>query len=165
MNNRISEPYSTRARHLRGGDDGLAGLVALLDHHLLRQEDLLGGDLHAQVAASDHDGVALLQDLVEVLDALLVLHLADDPDLAAFGAQDLRRRCMGRGDRQTQTDEVAQPAKQTTRPTDRPTNRQTDEPGIAPSEAGRNMDRQTDRQNMPPGRAQRQTQNQGAGGA
>lgn len=63
--------------------------VAGLDHHLLREEDLLGGDLHAQVTARNHDGVALLQDFLEVLQALLVLHLADDLDLAPLRPQHL----------------------------------------------------------------------------
>ncbi len=66
-----------------------AHLVALLNHHLLRQEDLLGGDLHAQVAARNHDGVRLVQDLVKVLDALLVLHLGNNADAAALGTQHL----------------------------------------------------------------------------
>ena len=37
----------------------LARHVALLDHHLLREEDLLGRDLHAEVAARDHHAVGL----------------------------------------------------------------------------------------------------------
>ena len=64
-------------------------LVAFLNHHLLRQEDLLGGDLHAQVSAGNHDGIALLHDLIKVLDPLLVLDLGDDLYLSSFGAQHL----------------------------------------------------------------------------
>lgn len=50
---------------LGGAGDGLASPVAASDHHLLGQEDLLSGDLDAQVAAGDHDAVAGLHDLVE----------------------------------------------------------------------------------------------------
>ena len=39
--------------HLRGCDDGLALVVALLDHHLLCQEDLLCGNLHAQITTGN----------------------------------------------------------------------------------------------------------------
>lgn len=46
-----------------------------MDHHLLREEDLLGRDLHAQVTARHHDPVRLAQHLVEVDQALLVLDL------------------------------------------------------------------------------------------
>lgn len=50
----LTKPAKFNERqYLRGGDDGLARQVALLDHQLLRQEDLLGGDLHAQVAAGN----------------------------------------------------------------------------------------------------------------
>ncbi len=47
----------TDGTDLRGDDDGLARLVALLDHHLLRREDVLVRDLHPQVAAGHHDAV------------------------------------------------------------------------------------------------------------
>ena len=59
----------------------------LLDHHLLRQEDLLRRDLHPQVPARDHDRVRLVEDRVEVLQALLVLDLADDLDAGALGPE------------------------------------------------------------------------------
>jgi hypothetical protein len=59
-------------------------VVALLDHHLLREEDLLRRDLHAEVAARDHHAVGLGEDFVKVLDALLVLDLGDDLDVAVF---------------------------------------------------------------------------------
>ena len=42
--------------HLRGRDDGLASVVTLLDHHLLGEEDLLSGDLHAQVTTGNLQG-------------------------------------------------------------------------------------------------------------
>ncbi len=64
-------------------------LVALLNHHLLSQEDLLCRDLHAQVSSRNHDGIGLLQNVIKVLDALLILHFADNLDLPAPGSQDL----------------------------------------------------------------------------
>ncbi len=71
--------------------------VARLDHHLLRQEDLLSGDFHAQVTTRHHDGIALFQDVLEVLQALLILHLADDLDGTPLGPKYLpdssRRKC------------------------------------------------------------------------
>lgn len=68
---------------------GSSHLIAFLDHHLLRQEDLLGGDLHAQVSSGNHDGITLLHDLIKVLDAFLVLDLGDDLYLSSLGAQHL----------------------------------------------------------------------------
>mmetsp|Transcript_15049 Transcript_15049/g.35858 ORF Transcript_15049/g.35858 Transcript_15049/m.35858 type:complete len:510 (+) Transcript_15049:276-1805(+) len=73
-----------RLQHLGRRYHGLASNVAFLDHHLLREEDLLGGDLHAEVAARDHDAVGLFEDGVKVGDALLVLYLGDDVDPRAF---------------------------------------------------------------------------------
>mmetsp|Transcript_3464 Transcript_3464/g.15235 ORF Transcript_3464/g.15235 Transcript_3464/m.15235 type:complete len:408 (+) Transcript_3464:532-1755(+) len=67
--------------HLRGADAKLARDVALGDHHLLGKSDLLGGDLHAEVAAGHHDAVGVLEDIVEVAHALLVLDLGDDLDV------------------------------------------------------------------------------------
>ena len=58
-----------------------------MDHHLLRQKDLLRRNLHPQVPARDHDRVRLLQDRVKVLQALLVLDLGDDLDAGALGAE------------------------------------------------------------------------------
>mmetsp|Transcript_114 Transcript_114/g.273 ORF Transcript_114/g.273 Transcript_114/m.273 type:complete len:256 (-) Transcript_114:88-855(-) len=46
-----------RFEHLRCGHDGLTRDVRLADHVLLREEDLLGGDFHAQVSARYHDAV------------------------------------------------------------------------------------------------------------
>ena len=66
--------------HLRRGDDGLAAEVSLPDHHLLHPEDSLQWDLHAEVAARDHDAVAQPEDVVVVAQALVVLNLGDDPD-------------------------------------------------------------------------------------
>mmetsp|Transcript_3461 Transcript_3461/g.15219 ORF Transcript_3461/g.15219 Transcript_3461/m.15219 type:complete len:408 (+) Transcript_3461:529-1752(+) len=67
--------------HLRGADAKLARDVALGDHHLLGKSDLLGGDLHAEVAAGHHDAVGVLEDVVEILHTGAVLDLGDDLDL------------------------------------------------------------------------------------
>ena len=75
--------------HLGGGDDGLAGFVAALDHALLREEDLLEVDLHAEVTARDHDGVGLADDVIIVVEALHVLNLGDDGDLGGGFAEHL----------------------------------------------------------------------------
>ena len=47
--------------------------VGLVDHHLLSEEHLLGGNFHAQVATGHHDAVGLHQDIVVVVQAFLVL--------------------------------------------------------------------------------------------
>mmetsp|Transcript_25198 Transcript_25198/g.46798 ORF Transcript_25198/g.46798 Transcript_25198/m.46798 type:complete len:527 (-) Transcript_25198:106-1686(-) len=91
--------------HLGRGDYRLAGDVCLPDHVLLGEEDLLGRDFHAQVAAGNHDGVGRSKDLGVVLQSLKVLDLADDFDLPVFLSEDLANLvhvgCLpdeGRGD-------------------------------------------------------------------
>lgn len=76
-------------QHLGGANDGLAGHVALGDHHLLGNEHLGWWDLDTKVTTSDHDTVGELQDLVEVVDTLLVLDLGDDLDVLALLAEHL----------------------------------------------------------------------------
>eukprot|EP00982_Pelagococcus_subviridis_P007525 30653-Pelagococcus_subviridis.AAC.1 len=71
--------------HLRRADDELARDVTLSHHQLLREADLLGRDLHAEVAARDHHAVGVLQDVVEVAHALFVLNLADDANVLPTG--------------------------------------------------------------------------------
>ena len=44
-------------QHLGGGDDRLAGPDGGLDHLLLEDGHLVGGDLHAQIAPGHHDAV------------------------------------------------------------------------------------------------------------
>lgn len=78
-----------RLEHLGSADNGLAGNVALGDHHLLGNEDLSGRNLDTKVTTGNHDTVGLLQDLVEVVDTLLVLNLGNDLDLLAILAEDL----------------------------------------------------------------------------
>ncbi len=77
-------------QHLRGGDDPLADDAALVDQVLLYGGQLLVGDLHAHVPAADHDALAGLADVLDVVDAGLVLDLGDQADaLAAVGVQEL----------------------------------------------------------------------------
>ena len=76
-------------QHLGGADDGLAKPVALRDHLLLSDEDLLSGDLNSHVASSHHAALPLLDDLGKVLDSLLVLDLRDDQDLLPLLPEDV----------------------------------------------------------------------------
>jgi len=76
-------------KHLGGSDNGLGSNVSLLDHPLLSNEDLFGGNLHAQVTTGDHDTISGSNDLVVVVEALLVLDLGNDLDMGATGAEDL----------------------------------------------------------------------------
>lgn len=71
-------------QHLSGANGGLAGNVALGDHHLLCNENLGGRDLDTQITTSHHDTVGDLEDLVKVVDSLLVLNLGDDLDVLAL---------------------------------------------------------------------------------
>lgn len=75
--------------HLGGTNGGLAGNVALGDHHLLGDEDLGWGNLDTEITTGNHDTVSLLQDVVEVVDTLLVLNLGDDLDVLAVLAEAL----------------------------------------------------------------------------
>mmetsp|Transcript_83454 Transcript_83454/g.150549 ORF Transcript_83454/g.150549 Transcript_83454/m.150549 type:complete len:264 (-) Transcript_83454:451-1242(-) len=74
-------------QHLRGRHHELARQVALSDDHLLHQPHLLDVDFHAHVASGYHDAIACLDDLVDVVDALLILDFGDDLDGAAANAQ------------------------------------------------------------------------------
>ena len=69
--------------HLRGGDDGLVGRVALGDDFLLDVRNELGLNLDAQVATGDHDAVGSLENLVKVLDAQGALDLREDRHVLA----------------------------------------------------------------------------------
>ena len=69
--------------HLRSGDNGLVGRVALGDDLLLDVRNELGLDLDAQVATGDHDAVGSLENLVEVLDAQGALDLREDRHVLA----------------------------------------------------------------------------------
>mmetsp|Transcript_13826 Transcript_13826/g.30030 ORF Transcript_13826/g.30030 Transcript_13826/m.30030 type:complete len:526 (+) Transcript_13826:423-2000(+) len=74
--------YNHGLQHLCGGDDRLPRDVRLADHVLLCEEDLLGRDLHAQIAASDHDAVRHAEDVLVVVKSFLVLDLGNDFDAA-----------------------------------------------------------------------------------
>mmetsp|Transcript_10821 Transcript_10821/g.33818 ORF Transcript_10821/g.33818 Transcript_10821/m.33818 type:complete len:480 (+) Transcript_10821:563-2002(+) len=84
-------------QHLRGCDHWLPGGVALTDDQLLRQDHLLHWNLHAQVAAPNHDPVTLLQDLVDAPQARHVFDLRDDADGLALLPQDLAHEAHVRG--------------------------------------------------------------------
>ena len=73
-------------QHLGGSDHRLARLKPLSDDLLLEDGHLGGGDLHPQVTPGHHDAVGGLQDLVDVVHALLILDLGDDADLLAAEA-------------------------------------------------------------------------------
>mmetsp|Transcript_25891 Transcript_25891/g.77217 ORF Transcript_25891/g.77217 Transcript_25891/m.77217 type:complete len:552 (-) Transcript_25891:3-1658(-) len=81
-----------RLEHLRRHDAGLARRTALSNHHLLLAEDLLGRDLHAEVAARDHDAVRGGEDLVELVEPLLVLNLCNHLDGGAVAVLGLLER-------------------------------------------------------------------------
>ena len=72
-----------RFKHLRGGDDHLARLIAAADEALLQAGQTLVGDLNAHVAAGDHDAVAVFEDFVEMIDALFVFDFGNDADCMA----------------------------------------------------------------------------------
>merc|ERR1719192_1101072 len=68
---------------------GIAKPVALRDHLLLGDEDLLSGDLNSHVASGHHAALPLLDDLGKVLDSLLVLDLGDNQDLLPLLPEDV----------------------------------------------------------------------------
>ncbi len=76
--------------HLGGGDHHFTYLVAAADDALLRKDHFLGRDLHAHVAAGDHDAVSGGEDVLKVVEAFLVFDLADDLNIiAAVGVEEL----------------------------------------------------------------------------
>ena len=62
--------------YLRGTDDRFSDAVALGDAHLLGDEDLLGGNFDAEVAARNHYAVRRFQYLVEPATATIYIYLA-----------------------------------------------------------------------------------------
>lgn len=66
---------------MSGADDVLARIDGLAHDVLLREDYLFNGELHAEVPAGDHDAVGVLDDLVDVLNGLVVLDLADEVDV------------------------------------------------------------------------------------
>ena len=77
-----------RVEHLRSDDDGLLSSDTLLDDHTLDGGDLLSGDFDSEVTTSDHDTIARVDDLVDVVDTFLVLDLSDDLDVALVLVED-----------------------------------------------------------------------------
>ena len=65
-------------QHFRSGDDDLAPLQAELDELLLDGGQLLIGDLHAQVSASDHDAITVVQNGIGIVHAGTVFNFGDD---------------------------------------------------------------------------------------
>lgn len=72
---RVKPKERGSAYHLRRANDWFAGEVGARNHHLLREKNLGRRNLHAEVAARDHDAVRLGENLAIVLDALVVLDL------------------------------------------------------------------------------------------
>ena len=70
-----------RLEHLGGGDHALAEQTAFGDQMLLDGRELLKGDLNAHIAAADHDAVAGLADLLDVVNARLIFDLGDQVDI------------------------------------------------------------------------------------
>ena len=68
-------------QHLRGGDDHLPRAVALADDGLLDAGEPGVLDLHAHIAAGDHDAVRNGEDFLEIVDAFPVFDLGDDLDV------------------------------------------------------------------------------------
>ena len=66
-----------RLQHLGGDDDGFRVLPCHLDRALLHQRHLFERQLHAEVAARDHDRVERQHDRLEIVDRLGLLELGD----------------------------------------------------------------------------------------
>ena len=69
--------------HFRGGDDALSEQAALGDEIFLDGRKLRKRYFDAEVAAADHDALAFLADLFDVVDAGTVFDFGDDVDPAA----------------------------------------------------------------------------------
>ena len=78
-----------RMQHLSGNDDGLLPEDAFLDEHTLYAWDALCRNLDAQVAAGHHDAVAVVQDFVDIVYALLVLYLRYNLDVGIMLVKNL----------------------------------------------------------------------------
>ena len=66
-----------RLEHLGRRDHRLPALERLRDDPLLHERHERRADLDAEVAASDHHGVGLLEDVVQRVDRLGLLDLGD----------------------------------------------------------------------------------------
>ena len=74
-------------QHLGSGNADLTSAHGTVDQVLLDGGDLGEVDLNAHIAAGNHDAVSHSQDLVDVINALLVLDLGDDADVAVVLVQ------------------------------------------------------------------------------
>ena len=76
-------------QHLGSGNADLTGAHGAVDQVLLDGRDLGKVDLNAHIAAGNHDAVGHGQNLVDVVDALLILDLRDDADLGVVLVQNV----------------------------------------------------------------------------
>ncbi len=81
-----------RLQHLGGGDHGPVAADGDADDLLLQAGQLGVVDLHAQIAARDHHGIAGIDNLVQVGDRLGALDLGDHVGIAAGGLQQRARQ-------------------------------------------------------------------------
>jgi hypothetical protein len=66
-----------RLEHLGRRDHRFARFVGFPDDPFLKHRNLFGRHLHAEIAPGDHQPVSLLQDFLQVVNALAVLDLGD----------------------------------------------------------------------------------------
>ena len=59
-------PVDHAFHHLRGDDNGFGAVDTFADDLALGHRDLFDGQFYAQVAAGDHDGVGLVDDIPQV---------------------------------------------------------------------------------------------------
>ncbi len=71
-----------RVEHLRCRYHRLVLHVALLNNALLRQRNVLGAQLYAEITSSDHDPPGDTNDIVNVINSLLILNLCDHANVA-----------------------------------------------------------------------------------
>ena len=72
--------FNHGVQHLGGGNDRLAAGHTFGNHILLQNGDLGEVDFHAQIAAGHHDAVGYRQNLRQIGNTLLILHLGNNPD-------------------------------------------------------------------------------------
>ena len=75
--------------HLCSHDYRLLGLHALGDDAALDARDSLDRHLDTQVATGNHDTVAGIDNLIDVIYTFLVLNLRDNLDVAVVGVEDI----------------------------------------------------------------------------
>ena len=96
-----------RMEHLRSHDDRLMMLNTFADNHTLNARNALHRHLDAKVAACHHDAIAGLDDLINVVDALLVFNLRDNLDVGVMLVENLLHLLhIGRRAHETVGDEV-----------------------------------------------------------